>query len=61
VEEGGGSFYVKEWDLSVYPEDDVNTDAGALKRGFLTITPLKASLTPSRLNLSTLLRGVGSL
>ncbi|MEM2212452.1 MAG: 5'/3'-nucleotidase SurE [Candidatus Nezhaarchaeales archaeon] len=61
VEENGGSFYVRGWDLSVYPDDRINTDVGALKQGFLTITPLKALFPSSRLNLNILLKGVGQL
>jgi len=41
-----GGYVIARWDLTLYPEDFEDTDVGAVKSGYISLTPLNLSLTP---------------
>lgn len=41
-----GGYRIARWDITLYPEDSEDTDVGAVRSGYISITPISLSLTP---------------
>lgn len=39
-------YRIAKWDITLYPEDSEDTDVEAVRRGYISISPISLSLTP---------------
>lgn len=40
-------YRIAKWDITLYPKDSPNTDVEAIRSGYISISPISLSLTPS--------------
>ena len=51
-------YLTREWGLDVYPEDDAEADVEAVRRGEVSVTPIKLALSASPREVEGVVRGV---